>query len=43
MIVLLLILGFMASAIGTFIGICTQDFLSVKNLVTIPIMIMGML
>lgn len=42
-IVLLLILGFMSCAIGTFIGLCTKDFLSVKNLVSIPIMIMGVL
>jgi len=43
MIVILLVLGFMSCAIGTFIGLCTKDFLSVKNLVSIPIMIMGML
>ena len=43
MIVLLLILGFMSCAIGTFIGLCTKDFLSVKNLVSIPIMVMGIL
>ena len=43
LLVLSLILGFMSCAIGTFIGLCTKDFLSVKNLVSIPIMIMGIL
>lgn len=37
------ILAFMSCAIGTFIGLCSKDFMAVKNIVSFPIMIMGML
>lgn len=41
--ILLFILAFMSCAIGTFIGLCTRNFLAVKNNVSTPILIMGML
>lgn len=40
---LLIFLGFMASAFGTFIGLSSRDFFSVKNIVNTPILIMAML
>lgn len=41
--VLLISLGFMASSFGTFIGLCSKDFMSVKNIVSTPILIMAVL
>ncbi|RDY24369.1 ABC transporter permease [Romboutsia maritimum] len=41
--VLLIGLGFMASSFGTFIGLCSKDFMSVKNIVSTPILIMAIL
>lgn len=40
---LLFVLAFMSCAIGTFIGIGTKDFMTIKNLVSTPILIMGLL
>lgn len=40
---LLIALAFMSCAIGTFIGLCTSNFMAVKNLVSTPILVMGML
>lgn len=42
-ILLLLILAFMSCAIGTFIGLCTKDFMTIKNFISTPILIMGVL
>lgn len=41
--ILLVVLSFLSCAIGTFIGVCSKDFLTVKNIVSIPIMIMALL
>ncbi|MGL5715140.1 MAG: ABC transporter permease [Paraclostridium sp.] len=41
--VLLISLGFMSSSFGTFIGLCTKDFMSIKNIVSTPILIMAIL
>ncbi|MGL5354530.1 MAG: ABC transporter permease, partial [Clostridium sp.] len=41
--ILFSILGFMACAIGTFIGVSTKDFMQVKNFISTPILIMAML
>lgn len=43
LLILYLFLGFMSCAIGTFIGITTKDFMSVKNIVSTPILIMALL
>lgn len=40
---LLISLGFMSSALGTFIGLCSKDFMSIKNIVSTPILIMAIL
>lgn len=40
---LLIGLGFMSSAIGIFIGLCSKDFMSIKNIVSTPILIMAIL
>lgn len=40
---LLIVLGFLAAALGTFIGLCSKDFMSVKNIVSTPILIMALL
>ncbi|MBB6625532.1 ABC transporter permease [Clostridium gasigenes] len=37
------IVGFMSCAIGTYIGVSTKDFMQVKNFVSTPILIMGVL
>lgn len=42
-ILLFMVLAFMSCAVGTFIGLCTKDFMAVKNIVNIPILIMGVL
>jgi ABC-2 type transport system permease protein len=42
-IVLLAILAFMSCAMGTCIGLCTKDFMSVKNIISTPILMMGVL
>ena len=42
-ILLLTILAFMSCAIGTFIGLCTKDFMAIKNFISTPILIMGVL
>ena len=42
-ILLLTILAFMSCAIGTFIGLCTKDFMTIKNFISTPILIMGVL
>ncbi|MEG0295784.1 MAG: ABC transporter permease [Clostridium sp.] len=36
-------LAFLSCAIGTFIGLCTKDFMTVKNFISTPIMIMALL
>ena len=41
--ILLISLGFMASAFGTFIGLCSKDFMAIKNIVSTPILIMAVL
>lgn len=41
--ILLISLGFMASAFGTFIGLCSKDFMTIKNVVSTPILIMAIL
>lgn len=41
--ILIISLGFMASALGTCIGLCTKDFMAVKNIVSTPILIMAVL
>lgn len=41
--ILLTILGFMSSALGTLIGLCIKDFMAIKNIVSTPILIMAML
>lgn len=41
--VLIISLGYMSSALGTFIGLCSKDFMSVKNIVSTPILIMAVL
>lgn len=41
--ILLMVLGFTAAAMGTFIGLCSKDFMSVKNVVSTPILIMALL
>ncbi|RDY27687.1 ABC transporter permease [Romboutsia weinsteinii] len=41
--ILLISLGFMASAFGTLIGLCSKDFMAIKNIVSTPILIMAML
>ncbi|CEP80654.1 ABC transporter permease [Paraclostridium sordellii] len=41
--VLIISLGFMSSAFGTFIGLCSKDFMSIKNIVSTPILIMAVL
>ncbi len=43
LLLLFTILGFMSCAIGSFIGLCTRNFLTVKNFVSTPILIMAML
>lgn len=43
LIVLYLSLGFMSCALGTFIGLSTKNFNTVKNIVTTPIMLMALL
>lgn len=40
---LLLTLGFMSCALGTFIGLCSKNFFVVKNFVSIPIMVLALL
>ena len=42
-ILLLVVLAFMSCAMGTFIGLCTKDFMAVKNIISTPILIMGVL
>ena len=42
-ILLLVVLAFMSCAIGTFIGLCTKDFMAIKNVISTPILIMGVL
>lgn len=42
-ILLLIVLAFMSCAVGTFIGLCTKDFMAIKNIVNTPILIMGVL
>lgn len=41
--ILLGIFGYMSCSLGTFIGLCTKNFIIVKNLVSIPLLIMGFL
>lgn len=41
--ILLVILGFMSCAVGTFIGLATKDFMAIKNFVSTPILLMAML
>ncbi|MGY5266734.1 ABC transporter permease [Paraclostridium bifermentans] len=41
--ILLIGLGFMSSSFGTFIGLCSKDFMSIKNIVSTPILIMAIL
>lgn len=41
--ILFIILGFMSSAIGTFIGLGIKDFMAIKNIVSTPILIMAIL
>ncbi|MGH4123522.1 MAG: ABC transporter permease [Clostridium sp.] len=43
LILLLMVIAFMSCSIGTFIGICTKDFMAVKNFVSMPILIMAAL
>jgi ABC-2 type transport system permease protein len=43
LILLLTVIAFMSCSIGTFIGICTKDFMAVKNFVSMPILIMAAL
>lgn len=40
---LIISLGFMSCSIGTFIGLCSKDFMAVKNIVSTPILIMAVL
>lgn len=40
---LLIVLGFMSCTLGTLIGLCSSNFLAVKNLVSFPIMLIGLL
>lgn len=40
---LLLILGFMSAALGTYIGLCSKNFMIVKNFISTPIMILAFL
>ena len=42
-ILLLTILSFMSCAIGIFIGLCTKDFMTIKDFISTPILIMGVL
>ncbi|MGL5766208.1 MAG: ABC transporter permease [Sarcina sp.] len=37
------VLGFLAASLGTFIGLCSKSFMSVKNIVSTPILIMALL
>lgn len=41
--ILVFVLAFMSHAVGTFIGLCTKDFMTIKNIVSTPILIMGVL
>ncbi|MBO3444854.1 ABC transporter permease [Clostridium sp. CCUG 7971] len=41
--VLIISLGYMSSALGTFIGLCSKDFMTIKNIVSTPILIMAVL
>lgn len=41
--ILIISLGFMSSALGTLIGLCSKDFMSIKNIVSTPILIMAVL
>ena len=41
--ILLISLGFMSSALGTLIGLRSKDFMSIKNVVSTPILIMAIL
>lgn len=40
---LLGVFGYMSCSLGTFIGLCTKNFMTVKNLVSTPLLIMGFL
>lgn len=42
-ILLLTMLAFMSCAMGTCIGLCTKDFMTIKNFISTPILIMGVL
>lgn len=41
--ILLGVFGYMSCSFGTFIGLCTKNFMAVKNLVSTPLLIMGFL
>ena len=41
--ILIISLGFMSSALGTLIGLCSKGFISIKNIVSTPILIMAVL
>lgn len=41
--ILIISLGFLSSALGTLIGLCSKDFMSIKNIVSTPILIMAVL
>lgn len=43
LLLLFTILGFMSCAVGSFIGLCTRNFLTVKNFTSTPILIMAVL
>lgn len=40
---LLVVLGFMSCALGTLFGLCFSNFLAIKNILSLPIMLMGLL